>query len=188
MKNLMLKLRQSNSHPKIKLLATIIAARLKPVNEYYKRLNERDKQIVFFGGILAILMFFFLVINAAYTFQKSLEKEYTIIQTYKADVEFLSKVYKDISTLTPNEFSPVEINSIKNDLAAISSETPDVQLVDNTLTINIAQAKFSDILNLLQQFRKSYGLFVFKARVTRLPESGYVSFSASFKVNTQNGQ
>lgn len=188
MKKVIRTINKGLTHPQIRLLIDKINERLKPVIEYYKRLNEREKQIVFFAGILAILMFFYLIISAAYSFQKGLEKEYAVIQTYKADVDFLSRVYKDINILTPNEFSQADVNTLKNDLTAISTNPPDIQQIEDVITVNISQAKFSDILNLLQQFRKSYGLFPSKVRVTRLSESGYVSFSASFKVNSQNGQ
>lgn len=186
MKKIKQGIKKSITHPKVAKIIEQLKVRVKPIVEYYHRLNEREKQIVFFGSILVILVFFYFLISAAYAFQSGLQKEYMVVQTYKADVQYLSKLYKDINSLTPNEFSPVTVESIKGDLESISENKPDIELIGTNLTINISQVKFSDIMDALNQFRKSYGIFPDKVRITRLSESGYVSFSASFKVSTQN--
>ncbi|MCC2625658.1 MAG: hypothetical protein K0R14_1531 [Burkholderiales bacterium] len=182
-------IRRSITHPMVAKVIGQISARAKPVVAYYQRLNEREKQIVFFGGILVILMAFYLLISAAYSFQSRLEKEYMVIQTFRADVEYLSKLYKDINNLTPNEFSPVSADTIKGDLASISTDTPpNVEQIGDTIAITISQAKFSDVMDTLNQMRKSYGIFPEKVKMVRLSESGYISCRILFKVATQNGQ
>jgi|GEM_PF-6297920 len=186
MKKIKQGIKKSIAHPKVAKIIEQLKVRVKPVVEYYHRLNEREKQIVFFGGILVILVFFYFLISAAYAFQSGLQKEYMVVQTYQADVQYLSKLYKDINNLTPNEFSPVSVDTIKGDLESITENKPEVEQIGNTLTINISQVKFSDIMDVLNQFRKSYGIFPDNVRITRLSEAGYVSFSASFKVSTQN--
>jgi type II secretory pathway component PulM len=186
-----IKLRRPNfkaSAPQLEKLIEKVTIMAKPVVTYYRGLNEREKQIVFLGTIFVILMFVYLIISSAYSFQQSLGNDYTVIQTYKADAEYLGKIYKDISKMTPNEFSDVSIDRIKGDFAPIAKNAPDVQIIGDVLTISISQAKFSDVMNVLNQSRKSYGIFPSKLRITRLSEAGYVSFSASFKVNSQNGQ
>jgi type II secretory pathway component PulM len=174
--------------PQIEKLLEQIKIRSKPVIDYYNRLNEREKQIVFLGLILLILMFVYLFISGAYSFQTSLEKDYTVIQTYRADAQYLGKIYKDINQFTPNEFSDVSADRLKGDFTSIAKDPPDVQQIGDNITINVSQAKFSDIMNVLNQSRKTYGIFPSKLRVTRLSEAGYVSFSATFRVSTQNGQ
>src|SRR5579863_301232 len=168
MKKIKQGIKKSIAHPKVAQIIEQLSARVKPVVEYYHRLNEREKQIVFFGGILVILVVFYLLIGAAYTFQNSLQKEYMIVQTYKADVQYLSKLYKDMTSLTANEFSPVTADSIKGDLGSISENKADVGQIGNILTVNISEAKFSDVMDALNQFRKTYGIFPTKVRITRL--------------------
>lgn len=176
------------SKPQIDKLIEQLKIRIKPAVIYYNHLNEREKQIIFFGFIFLILMSFYLFINTAYNFQTSLEKDYSIIQTYKADTEYLGKIYKDISQQTPNEYSSISAEKIKGDFTSIAKDPPDVGQIGDILTINISHAKFSDIMNVLNQSRKTYGIFPYKLRITRLSEAGYVSFSASFKVSSQNEQ
>jgi type II secretory pathway component PulM len=189
MKTLKQSVKKSITHPVIVKVIEQISARAKPVVDYYQHLNEREKQIVFFGGIIAILMIFYLIISGAYSFQSRLEKEYMVIQTFRADVEYLSKLYKDINNLTPNEFSPVTADTIKGDLTAISPDTPpNVEQIGDTIAITISQAKFSDVMNALNQLRKSYGIFPEKVKMVRLSESGYISCRILFKVTIQNGQ
>lgn len=183
---LSININKARSHPRVEHWIQLFIKQTKPVVDYYNRLNEREKQILFFGGIFAIIMAFYLIISAALDFERSLQNDYDVIQTYRADAEYLAREYKDINHLTPNEFSDVAIERIKGDLAQVVSGTPDIQQVDNILTIKVDKVKFSDIMNILNQFRKSYGIFPTKVKITRLSESGYVSLNASFKVNIQH--
>lgn len=177
---------KGQSQHRIEKLIGQIALKTKPLVDYYNRLNEREKQIVMFGGIFAVIIVFYLIISAGYDFESSLQKDYTLIQTYQADAEYLIKDYRDIVQLTPNEFNSVDVDRIKKDLAQITDEDPDVGQSAGILTVKVSQAKFSDLMNILNQFRKSYGIFPLKLKITRLSQSGYVSFSASFKVKSQN--
>ncbi len=189
MKKLKQNVHKSITHPMIVKIIEQVSARTKPIVVYYQHLNEREKQIVFFGGIIAILFVFYLLITGAYSFQSRLEKEYMVIQTYRADVEYLSKLYKDINSITPNEFSPVTADAIKGDLASISPDNaPNIEQIGDTIAITISQAKFSDVMDAINQLRKSYGIFPEKVKMVRLSESGYISCRILFKVAIQNGQ
>lgn len=187
MKKIQLQLSANKLSPYIQKLVQQLITLAQPVIAYYNRLSEREKQVAYFGVIAVALMFLYLFVSAAYSFQDGLERDYAIVQSYRADVEYLSKIYKDVNQLTPNEFSKVAAERIKGDFAAIAAN-PDIEQTNNTLEVNIAQAKFSDTMDVLNQLRKNYGIFPAKLKITRLSKSGYVSFSASFGVNTQNGE
>ena len=45
--------------------------------------------------------------------------KYSIIQTYRADTQYLGKIYKEVSQQTPNEFSSISADKIKDDFAYI---------------------------------------------------------------------
>ena len=181
-----LKLNSLRGNPKIELWRQELKVKLKPAIDYFKHLTPREQQILGIGGILLGIMLVFLIVNWAIDFQKNLQKDYEYMQTYWLDSEELIKEYKEIVKLTPNEFSKVKLEQIKGDVAlALSVKEPDVTLNENKLNINVPNAPFAGVMILLNQFRKSYGIFPDKLKITRLSNSGYVSFSASFTVEQE---
>lgn len=185
MKKRKLKLQNSS---KLKDLVMELRLRLKPLENYYMSKTEREKQILLIGGVCLVLTFVYLMISSVVSFGNDLEASYNTIQNYRADADDLVRRYKYISKLTPNEFSTVSVDRVKGDVTQVlDTKNPDVQIIDSTLTIKVSKAKFTNVIELLNQLRKSYGMYPDKLKITRLSDSGFVAFNVSFyNVNKDN--
>jgi len=174
------KLKLANNS-KIKDLIVELKVRLKPVENYYLSKTERERQILIVGGACLLLAIVYLMISSIVGIGSDVESSYNTIQSYRADANDLIKRYKYISKLSPNEFSTVNVDRIKGDISqALDVKTPDVQIIDSTLTVKVSKAKFSNVMELFNQLRKSYGIYPDKLKITRLSDSGFVAFNVSF--------
>lgn len=155
--------------------------RAKPLKDYWLRQSQRDQQILIVIGLVLVLMFVALIISSAIGFKNGLKTEYTMMSGQRIDAQLIARQYKELSQVTPNDFSTPNSDRVKGDAAQIL-ETKDAEIIfaDNTLNIKVANAKFESVMLFLDQLRKSYGLFPNKLKINRLPQSGYVSFNASF--------
>jgi type II secretory pathway component PulM len=179
-------LKTISRNPRFELLLRELKVRLKPAVEYFKNLTPREQHILSIGGIILGISLIFLVVTAAIDLQRNLQKDYEYMQTYRMDAEELIKEYKEIIKLTPNEFDKVKLEQIKGDvIQALNVKEPDVTLIENKLSITIPDTQFTGVIILLNQFRKSYGIFPNKLKITRLSNSGYVSFNATFNVEQE---
>ena len=168
-------------HKKIQPQLDNLLLRLQPVREYWKRLTERDQQILLLGGMVLALLLIFSVISAAIDYRQQVKGSYLQLERYRIDAQLIASNYKELANLTPNDFSSVNTDRIKGDSSQIMEVTDaDVVLADNTLTVKANNVKFEAAMNFLDQLRKSYGLFPEKLKITRLSQSGYVAFSATF--------
>lgn len=156
--------------------------KLKPLREYWIRQSQRDQQILIILGAAVGLMLILLVITSAVGFKNGLKEEYTGVAQQRIDAQIVAKQYKDLSQITPNDFSTVNSEKVKGDATQILGvKDADVILADNTLSIKATNVKFESVMLFLDQLRKSYGLFPEKLKITRLSQSGYVAFSTSFR-------
>ena len=154
---------------------------MKPVRDYWLRLSQRDQQVLIIVGAIVVLMMIILVISSAISFKNSLKADYTMLSARRMDSQLIAKQYKDLSQITPNDFSSVNSDRIKGDAQQIL-DTKDSEIIfaDNTLSIKAANVKFESLMLFLDQLRKSYGLFPAKLKITRLGSAGYVAFNATF--------
>ena len=158
-----------------------LSLRMQPLREYWKRLSEREQQILALGGVFLVLMFLFSIISMGLDFKDGLKQKSMQLERYQIDAQIFAKQYKNVSQINPNDFSSVNTERVKNDaIGILEVKNPDVILADNTLTIKVDNTKFESVVAFLDQLRKSYGLFPAKLKITRLAQSGYVSFSATF--------
>ena len=173
-------------NPRVELWLAELKISLQPAVDYFRHLTPREQNILSIGGILLGVMLIFLTISWAVDIQRNLVKDYEYMQTYRLDAEDLVKEYKEIVKVRPNEFSEVKLEQVKGDVAlALDIKEPDVTLSEGKLTINVPNTQFAGAITLLNQFRKSYGIFPDKLKITRLSNSGYVSVSASFIVEQE---
>lgn len=167
----------------IKNITTRMTERLKPLKAYWITLSSREQKLLMSGGIVLVVVIAFMGITSAIELQSDLQKQYLKNAQYHFNAEVMSKEYRDLISITSNDFSSVNSEKIKGDVNnALGNVTFDVILSDNTLIINVAEAPFENSLLLLDQLRRSYGLFPIKLKMTRLSKSGFVAFSASFNV------
>lgn len=165
----------------IKNLINILNTKSKPLINYYLSKTERERQILLIGVGFIVLSILYLMINSIISFGEDIGNSYKTMQSYRADADDLIKRYKYISKLTPNEFSTITVDRIKGDVSQeLDIKNPDVQIIDSTLTIKVGKAKFINVMQLFNQLRKSYGIYPDKLKITRLSDSGFVSFNVSF--------
>ncbi|MFN8770238.1 MAG: type II secretion system protein GspM [Neisseriaceae bacterium] len=157
--------------------------RAKPFIERWVRLTQREKQllIILSGVIVAFILF--SIISAAINIDTQLNKRYDILQAYKLDAQSIQNELKILSKTTANEFSTVSLTRVQGDVTqALGVTNPDVILQDNILTIKADNVSFESVILLLEQLRKSYGVFPTKLKITQ-SRSGYVNFNATFFVS-----
>ncbi len=153
---------------------------IQPVISYWQKLSEREKKLLTLIGILLIFIISFFIISGIITWTNNLTKVYISKQKYMLEAGAISKQYKDIMQTSSNEFSVVKTEQIKNDLInLLDNKNPYVTLENNNLTINLDSAKFDSVMLLLDQLRKTYGIFPNTLKFTKI-SSGYVSFNGSF--------
>ena len=155
--------------------------RLKPIKDYWLRLSGRDQQVLMIVGALIAMMLIGLLISSAISFNNSLKADYAMLSAQRMDSQLIAKQYKDLSQITPNDFSSVNSDRIKGDAQQIlDSKDSEIIFADNTLSVGATNVKFESLMLFLDQLRKSYGLFPAKLKITRLGSSGYVAFNATF--------
>ncbi len=154
--------------------------RLQPISDYWKRQTERDQQILIVVGVLIILMCMAYVVSGAIQYRNDLQQKVVLYERYKIYSEIYARQYKDLTHITPNDFSTVSSERIKNDAKTVLGiKNTTVLLSDGTLTIKADNVKFEVLMEFLDQLRKSYGLFPNSLKITRVI-SGYVSFNVVF--------
>ena len=167
---------------KFKPILSTLAQYLTPLKDYWLRLSQRDQQVLIVVGVISGLMLIALAINSAIDFKNQWQEEHLIVAQQRADAQFISKQFKDISQITPNDFSDVKSDRIKGDAKQVLEiDNTEVILADNNLTIKANNVKFEAVMQFLEQLRNSYGLFPDKLKITRVSQSGYVEFSVNFK-------
>jgi type II secretory pathway component PulM len=157
--------------------------RLNNVVAYWMRLSSREQQLLGISSILIVLFIIFSIIGSAIDLSNNLEKNYIQYEWYQLNAQSMAKEYKQLNQITSNELSQVTREKVKEDIIQVLDvKNPDVIIADNMITINIANAKFELVILLLEQLRKSYGLFPTKLKFTRLLQSGFIAFNGTFKV------
>ncbi len=155
--------------------------RLKPVYAYWEKLSDREKQLVtILGGVIGLFILV-SIFSSAISFRKALEARDMQLERYKMEALVMYKEYRDLSSISANQFSSANADQIKADISEVLDvKNPNVVVQDNVLSIDVDNADFKSIMLFLDQMRNSYGLFPDKLKITRLSKSGYASFSVTF--------
>ncbi len=156
---------------------------LNPVIIYWKNLNERERKLIILAGILLSFIITFFIISGLITWKNNLIIEFTNKQKYLLEADYISKQYKDVIQTSSNEFSTVKTEQIRNDITnLLDNKNVNITLENNSLFINVDSAKFESIMLLLDQFRKTYGIFPDTLKITKIsPE--YASLNMSFIID-----
>jgi type II secretory pathway component PulM len=165
----------------------ILIKQLEPIKNYWLRQTQRDQQILIIASAFVGLLIIVYIISSAVNYTNSLQQEYDSMSAQSIDVQVIARQYNDLSQSTPNDFSSVNSDRIRQDANQIlEDKNADVIISDNVLTIKADSIKFDNAMLFLDELRKSYGLFPDMLKITKLPQAGYVSFNVSFNnVNQQ---
>jgi type II secretory pathway component PulM len=172
---------------KIEILGNELKIRLKPLNEYWLKLTNRERLLILTAVVAISITLIMLLISSSMDMLESLRVKAQNNKNNEKIALFLKRQYQKLNELPNISFVNLSIEKIKKDATQIL-DTPqaDITLDDNTLRVNINSAKFSSSLLFLDQLRKSYGLFPLTLSITRLPEGGLVSVSATFSTEGKN--
>ncbi|MCX8514565.1 MAG: hypothetical protein RL017_72 [Pseudomonadota bacterium] len=165
----------------------ILIKQLDPVKNYWLRQTQRDQQILIIASAFVVVLMIVFIISSAVGYTSNLDNQYNSLTAQNIDAQVIARQYNDLSQITANDFSSVNSDRIRQDANQIlDDKNADVIIADNVLTINANSIKFDNAMLFLDQLRKSYELFPDALKITRLPQSGYVSFHVSFNnVNQQ---
>lgn len=171
---------------KVKLKTSIISKltpTLDSASDYWKHLSEREQWIIKIGGVLVAFALLFFIIGTAMDIEDNLGNDIVVNDVALANARVLASQLKDLSQITPNDFTSVNTDRIKGDIIQLFDiKNPDVALIDKTLTIKMPDVKFDLVMLFLDQLRKSYGIYPSKLKITRSSTPGFVSFSATFDI------
>lgn len=150
---------------------------------YWKHLSEREQWIIKIGGGIITITLIFLIISSAIDFKNNLANTVTTNNAMLANTKTLANQLKDLRENSPNNFTTVAADKIKDDVKQIFAiKNPNIAFADKILTIQIPEVKFELVMLFLDQLRKSYGIYPTQLKITRSSQSGFVNFSATFDV------
>ena len=156
----------------------------KDANRYWVALQPREQQLLAGGGVILIILAIYWLISSASNIQDGLNASVLKLSKDSIAAISISKQYKEINSIAANNINQVRNDQVRDDVvSALENKTVDVMLQDGVLTINVGDAEFSKVTILLDQLRKSYGLFPATVNINRLSKSGHVAFNATFVVN-----
>ena len=153
-----------------------------PLLKKWQLLSKREKNLL---TMLSIVFLMYLIINiflGVINFAEEVKIKNNNLKIMLLKANQLNKEYDNISQFNPNKFSEVTTDKIKDDMIQILDiKEPFLSLEENILIIKGEKIKFEKIIQLLGQFRNSYGIFPVKLVLTK-EEPDVVSFNISFMV------
>jgi len=171
------------NNPRVAQLITNMQEKLQPLVERWKTLSLREKRLL--GGLVAICLavFIFSVVSGAIAWAGSLEARYDKLQQIKLTSEYLKKEYSDLGMITANQFNEVSLPRIEGDVKqTLRVDNANILLQDNLLVIKANNVLFDSVILLLDQFRKSYGIYPSKLKITQTG-ARYVDLNVTFTVS-----
>ncbi len=163
-------------------LSNNIKVKMRPLIDRWTKFTPREKQLLLvIGGVFSFFIVY-SVIGSFIDLTNSVYNKYYTLQNYKAGSQILKTEFTDLSQVYANTYSDVSVSRIQGDVSqALSIPTPSVTIQDSLLTIKADNVLFEPVILLLEQLRKSYGIFPNKLKITQ-SKSGYVTFNATFMV------
>ena len=150
----------------------------------WSQLQEREKLLV---AIMVACLGFTIVyfsVDAIVRYKKSLRSQVVSLNEFVLYANQSADSFKYLSKLEAKSITTPSLEQIKSDVTQVTAiENPGVNLQDGQLCITIQELQFNQAMALLDQLRRSYGLFPSQLTMNRQAKDGYVSFSAMFWVN-----
>ncbi len=170
-------------HKQTKKIIAILTPKFAIIQNYYFELSYREKFLINALGIVFAIFFIFSIGSGIVNFTSAINTNYALLKQYQTDAIILKNQYDSINAASGNQFNEVKLERIKADATSILRiEQPSINLENDTLSVNIDNATFENVILFLDQMRTSYGLFPQKLKITSLASSGSVAFLATFIV------
>ncbi len=159
-----------------------IKIKLQPLINRWTKFTPREKQLLLVISAIFSLFIIFSIIGSCIDLTNRVYNKYATLQSYKISAKMLNKEFNDLNQVSTNTYSEVSVSRIQGDVSqALSIQTPTITIQDNLLTIKADNVLFEPVILLLEQLRKSYGIFPNKLKITQ-SKSGYVTLNATFMV------
>lgn len=169
---------------RIEKLIKILEPKLRLAKERWSQLMPRERVLLFVLGIFLVFSLLFLTVSGVVKYKQNIQRDVNSLQQLTLYSLQVSQTFKQLSKADVNQVTAPTIEQMKSDIKQVLQiEDPNVISQDGQITINIPNVQFNLIMTLLDQFRRSYGLFPDKLTIIRQTQGGYVSFNATFWVS-----
>ena len=170
-------------HVKIEQLKRQLQPKFKLIVARWNQLQVREQQLLMLMGAFVGLTAIYLSVVNLVAYQKNLRIQVDNLSQLTVYSKQAANSYKQLTKVQANTFNPVGLEQIKGDVTQVLQiKSPDILIQDGQMTVNVPSVQYSQVVTLLEQFRRSYDLFPDQVNIIRLPKSGYVSFNAVFWV------
>lgn len=171
------------ANDKVVRMISTLGEQSRPLIERWQKFTDREKQLLI--GLLGVfvIIILYLVVSSGIGIVNKLNDKYSKLQAVVLSSEYLNNEYNDLNTVSANEFSSVSLSRVEGDVKqALDVNNANVVLQDSVLVIKVDNVMFESVMLLLDQLRKSYGIFPSKLDITQ-SRSGYVNLNVSFAVS-----
>lgn len=165
-------------------LNQLLAPKLIILKARWVELLPRERLLVLLMAGVAALSVLYLMVDGLVKYKQGLQRDIISLNQFSLYSVQSEQIFKQLAKVNVNKVSQPTIDQIKSDVKQVLAiDNPNVSMQDGQLTINVPNAQFNQIMTLLDQFRRSYGLFPDQINIIRQAQAGYVSFNATFWVN-----
>ena len=164
----------------------IFEPKLQLLKDKWQQLQPREQQLVGAMAVFIVVVVFYGLVSGLISLKNNVANDVNGLSRFTAYSKQAATAYKGVSQVDANSFNDVSIDKIKGDITQVLQvENPDILIQGGQLTVNVPNAQFSQVMVLMDQFRKSYAIFPSQVSIIRQAQSGYISFNATFWVKQQ---
>lgn len=165
----------------IEKLNDIISPKLQLLKVKWLQLQPREQQLVSVMGAFIAILVLFTMISSIISFNRNLSQHVNNLFKFSVYSKQAANTYKSINKIEANSFNQANLEQVKGDVAQVLKiKDPDILIQDGQMTVNVPNAEFTQVMALLEQFRRSYGIFPSQVHIVRQTRTGFVSFNATF--------
>lgn len=165
-------------------LKQLLAPKIQIAKDRWVQLLPRERFFLMGLGAFLALSIIYMLIGSVVRYKQNLEHEVASLNQFSLYSIQSAQIYKQLSKADVNQLNQPTAEQIKSDIKQVLEiDNPNVLSQDGQISINVSNAPFSKVMTLLDQFRRSYGMYPDQINVIRQSQDGYVSVTAMFWVN-----
>lgn len=165
----------------IEKLNDLIGPKLQLLKMKWLQLQPREQQLVGLMGAFIAILVLFTMVTSIISFNRNLSQYVNNLFKFSVYSKQAANTYKSINKIEANSFNQASLEQVKGDVSQVLQiKDPDILIQDGQMTVNVPNAEFTQVMALLEQFRRSYGIFPSQVNIVRQTRTGFVSFNATF--------
>lgn len=169
---------------KLDKIKPLLAPKIKLIKSKWEQLLPRERLLLVGLSIFVGLALVYVMIGGLVKFRNNLDIEVNNLKRFSLYSTQAAQTYKQLSKVEVNKVNMPNVDQIKSDVKQVLDvDNPNVLLQDSQLSINVPNVPFNKVMMLLDQFRRSYGMYPSQINIIRQSQDGYVSLNAMFWVN-----